>query len=147
QIDLKSKDFDAFLRLEDAKGKEVAFNDDANPSTFDSRIIYKVAKTGEFKIIVTSFDSKGGNFTLTVVEADAKAIATTVSKFKGEAIPLKLQDGKASYSGELNEKDPTAFKHYYKIFTVELEKGKTYRIDYKDDSGDPKKGFDAHLYL
>src|SRR5437870_294798 len=57
QIDLRSKDFDAFLRLEDAQGKEVAFNDDLDEATTrDSRIIYKPAKTGDFKIIVTSYD-------------------------------------------------------------------------------------------
>jgi hypothetical protein len=146
QIDLKSKDFDTVLRLEDAKGKEVAFNDDVDPSTFDSRIIYKAAASGDFKIIVTCFDEKKvGNFTLSVVEADKKAIATAASKFKGTPIELKIKDGKATHAGELNEKDPTAFKHYYKLFTVELEEGKTYRIDLKNAGED--KNFDPHLYV
>ena len=33
QIDLKSKDFDAVLRLEDPAGKEIAFNDDFEPGS------------------------------------------------------------------------------------------------------------------
>src|SRR4051794_23975264 len=42
QLDLKSMDFDAVLRIEDAAGKEVAFNDDApGEKTLDSRIVYK----------------------------------------------------------------------------------------------------------
>src|SRR4051812_37419318 len=40
QLDLKSDDFDAVLRIENAAGKEVAFNDDApGEKTLDSRII------------------------------------------------------------------------------------------------------------
>jgi hypothetical protein len=146
QIDLKSKDFDAYLRLEDAKGNEVAFNDDVNPSiSFDARIIYKPATSGDFKIIVTSFDAKAGKFTLSVVEADKKAVATSASKFKGAPIELKVKDGKAIYAGELNEKDPTAFKHYYKLFTIELQQGKSYQIDLMNAGAD--KNFDPHLYL
>src|SRR5258708_3532807 len=51
QIDLKSKNFDTYLRLLDEKGSEVAFNDDADPNTLDSRIVYKPAKTADFKIV------------------------------------------------------------------------------------------------
>src|SRR5579859_6858425 len=38
RIDLNSKDFDTFLRLEDASGKEVALNDDVAPDNLNSRI-------------------------------------------------------------------------------------------------------------
>jgi hypothetical protein len=144
QLDLASKDFDAFLRLEDAAGNEVAFNDDADPATFDSRIVYKASKAGDYKIIVTSFDAKAGKFTLTVVEADQKAIASTGSKFQGKAIELKLNDGKGEYLGELMETDNASFKRYYKLLTVPLEKGKTYRIEGR--AADPKT-LDAYLFL
>ena len=143
QIDLKSKDFDTFLRLEDPAGQEVAFNDDADPSTLDSQIVYQADKDGEFKIIVASFDGKVGNFTLTVIEAEAKALPLTGSKYTSKAIELKLKDGKASYTGEFTEKDATAFKRYYKLFNVQFEKGKTYRIDHS--SKQPE--FDAYLFL
>lgn len=47
QIDLKSKDFDAVLRIENSDGKEVAFNDDApGGRTLDSQIVYKADKGG-----------------------------------------------------------------------------------------------------
>jgi thiol-disulfide isomerase/thioredoxin len=66
------------------------------------------------------------------------------SKYVGKAIELKLTDGKANYPAELNEKDPKAFDRYYKVFSVELEKGKTYRIDQRH-RGDPQ--FDSYLFL
>jgi hypothetical protein len=144
QFDLASKDFDAYLRLEDAAGNEVAFNDDAGASTFDSRIVYKAAKAGDYKIIVMSYDARAGNFTLTVIEADKKAIVSTGSRFQGKAIELTRKDGKFGYAGELTETDNASFKRYYKLFTVELEKGKTYRIESRPD--DPKT-FDAYLFL
>jgi len=66
-IDLKSKDFDAVLRLEDPKGKQVAINDDApGEKTLDSRIVYKAPADGTYKIFATSLDSKDGDFVLTV---------------------------------------------------------------------------------
>jgi thiol-disulfide isomerase/thioredoxin len=140
QIDLKSKDFDAVLRLEDADGKEVAFNDDFAPKSLDSRIVYKAPKGGEYKIIATCLDGATGKFRLTVVEASG---ADTVSIFKGKAIELKMKDGKARYEGELTRDDPVTQNHYYKLFTVKLEAGKTYRIDHASED----EKFDAYLFL
>jgi len=66
-IDLKSKDFDAVLRLEDPKGKQVAINDDApGEKTLDSRIVYKAPADGTYKVFATSLDNKDGDFVLTV---------------------------------------------------------------------------------
>jgi hypothetical protein len=147
QIDLKSKDFDAFLRLEDAAAKELAFNNEALGSAdkFHARIVHKAAKTGEFKIIATSFDRGSGKvtgkFTLTVLEADAFPV-TSIFKVKG--MELKLKAGTARYEGALTDKDPVAFRPY-KLFTVQLEEGKTYQIDHRNN-GDDKK-FDPYLFL
>jgi thiol-disulfide isomerase/thioredoxin len=69
----------------------------------------------------------------------------TVSRFNAKAIELKLKNDMVSYPGELTDADATLQNHYYKVFTVVLEKGKTYRIDHKDRGGDPK--FDAFLFL
>jgi thiol-disulfide isomerase/thioredoxin len=76
RIDLNSKDFDTFLRLEDAKGKEVAFNDDVAQNNLNSRILYLAANSGEYRIIVTTFDAgKTGAFKLDVMPAsDAETI-------------------------------------------------------------------------
>jgi hypothetical protein len=138
QIDLKSSDFDSVLRLEDAGGKELALNDDYMIGSLDSRILYAPSKTAEYKIIATCLDGKPGKFSLTVVEAPP---GTSVSMFKAKAIELKFKDGKAKYSGELNDQDGLARDHYYKVFTIKLEAGKTYRID--ERSGD----IDSYLFL
>jgi hypothetical protein len=141
QMDLKSKDFDAFLRVEDATGLEVAFNDDARGGgTYDSRVIYKAPKSGEYSIIATSLDSKPGKFQLTLAETDAASIN---SAFVGKAVPLVLKDGKARHEGELTADDPTVANKFYKVFTIQLDTGKTYRIDHR--GGSP--GFDAYLFL
>jgi thiol-disulfide isomerase/thioredoxin len=157
QLDLKSTDFDAVLRIENAEGKEVAFNDDApGEKTLDSRIIYKAPKTEEYKIIATCLDTKPGNFTLTIVEkGEGKAVGGGASQFKGDGTELAMKDGKATFKGELTAKDSAvgAIKglrlppgdRYYKVFTVKLESGKTYRIDMKETGGD--KDFDALLFL
>jgi len=76
KIDLVSKDFDTFLRLEDAKKKELGFNDDFAPPGLDSRLIYVAPKSGEYRVIATTFaPAKTGLFTVEVVkasEAEAK---------------------------------------------------------------------------
>jgi Bacterial pre-peptidase C-terminal domain len=144
QIDLSSKFFDSFLRLEDAKGKQVAFNDDADASTFDARIVYKATQTGEYRIIAASADGKLGRFDLSVVEAGKKAALLTGSRFRAKAIDLSLKDGKASYRGKLDEKDAAALNRYYKVFVLSLEKNKTYRFESKPD--DPKV-LTVNLYL
>lgn len=145
QIDLKSKDFDTYLRLENAAGEEVAFNDDADVNTLDSRIVYKASKAGDYKIIVTRFDNQVGKFSLSVAEVTGKAVLLTGSRFKGEPIKLTFKDGKASYTGELVEADPANFSHYYKLFSIELEKDKSYRIVHRDAGKDSK--FDPYLVL
>jgi len=72
-IDLTSSAFDAYLRLEDAAGHELAFNDDIVPGqNRNSRIVFKAAHQVDHRLIVTSFDGKSGAFTLTarVVKLD-----------------------------------------------------------------------------
>jgi hypothetical protein len=129
QIDLKSKDFDAFLRVEDAAGKEVAFNDDSPAgSTFDSRILYTTPQAGEYGIIATCLNAKPGRFNLTVVDISHE---------------LVLKNGHARYEGELTKDDLSDLSKHFKLFTVKLDAGKTYRIDQR--GADP--AFDAYLIL
>lgn len=139
QIDLKSKDFDAVLRLEDSTGKEVAFNDDApGEKTLNARILYKATASAEYKIIATCLNANAGKFSLLVIEAVG---LTSASVFKGKAIDLMLKDGKARYTGELLAQDGIAYGHYYKAFALQLEAGKRYRIDHQSPD------FDAYLIL
>lgn len=64
-IDLKSKDFDAFLRLENAQGKELARDDDSGGG-LDARIRFVAPADGVYHIIATSLNRRPGSFLLTV---------------------------------------------------------------------------------
>jgi hypothetical protein len=74
QIDLVSRQFDAFLRLEDSAGKQLAEDDDSGGLT-NARIVFKAPKDGTYRIIATSFDGKSGEYTLTVKPASASTLA------------------------------------------------------------------------
>jgi len=109
-IDLKSKAFDALLRLEDASGKQVAINDDATPDTLDSRIVYTAKATAKHKIIATSLDRKTGAFTLTARVGTAKDATQSDPFFKligkqaPEIVSAHTLNGKAKKLSELKGK-------------------------------------------
>ncbi len=69
-IDLESKAFDTFLRLEDAQGKKLAENDDiVEGVNLNSRIVFTPAKDGVYRLVATAFRGQGrGPYTLTVGE-------------------------------------------------------------------------------
>jgi serralysin len=65
-IHLASNRFDAFLRLEDAGGTQLAQDDDSGGG-LNSQIVYRPQQTGFYRIIATSLGGGStGNFTLTV---------------------------------------------------------------------------------
>src|SRR5271166_2809527 len=56
-IELRSDEFDAYLRLEDASGKTIAHDDDSGVGTLgtDAKIVFKADKSGPYTIAATSF--------------------------------------------------------------------------------------------
>jgi serine protease Do len=54
-IQLDSKDFDAYLRLLNPEGKEVAYDDDGAKEGLNAKLTYKCDKAGSYTIIATSF--------------------------------------------------------------------------------------------
>ena len=87
-----------------------------------------------------------GGLALTGVTADAggdKKVGASI--FQGKTIALTMKDGKASFTGELSDTDLAVRNHHFKIFTVQFEQGKTYRIDYKATGDDPQ--FDPYLFF
>jgi len=65
QFDCKS-DWDNWLRIEDAKGKQLAEDDDSGGGT-DAQIVFECKTAGEYRVIVTSFDAAAtGDFIVTV---------------------------------------------------------------------------------
>ena len=77
QIDMVSKQFDSYLRLEDSKGKELAEDDDGG-GMLNARIIFNCQRDGDYKVIATSFNPDGvGMYTLTVKAQGQAAVVTS----------------------------------------------------------------------
>ena len=86
-LDLESAQFDTYLRLEDAKGKVLAENDDISPENLNSRLIFSAKEAGVYRIIATSFQQQGaGAYTLTIREF-------TGPLKKKDAAPMNLEAG------------------------------------------------------
>jgi tetratricopeptide (TPR) repeat protein/tRNA A-37 threonylcarbamoyl transferase component Bud32 len=59
-FDLESTAFDAFLRLEDARGQKLAENDDLEPGVIlNSRIVFRPLQDGAYRLVATSFQGQG----------------------------------------------------------------------------------------
>src|SRR5438876_2242489 len=58
-IDLASKDFDAYLRLEDSAGKLLAEDDDSG-GMLDARLFFIPPATGEYTLVATCYKPKAG---------------------------------------------------------------------------------------
>ncbi len=78
QIDLMSRAFDAFLRVEDESGKQLAVDDDSGGG-LNARIYFKVPKDGTYRLIATSVDGKVGPYTLTAKAASEAAVAANTA--------------------------------------------------------------------
>ncbi len=68
-IEMRSEWFDTYLRLEDAKGKLIAENDDIDTASknLDSRILFVPQADGIYRVIATSYQRQGrGDYTLAV---------------------------------------------------------------------------------
>lgn len=66
-IDMTSKQFDSFLRLEDAAGKQLAQDDDSGGNN-NARIRFTPPADGVYRIYATSFGMESGLFELKVRE-------------------------------------------------------------------------------
>jgi tetratricopeptide (TPR) repeat protein len=69
-FDLRSEQFNPYLRLTDAEGKTLAENDDREPGvSLDSRIVWTALRDGTYVIIATSRGQQGtGRYTLLLRE-------------------------------------------------------------------------------
>jgi S1-C subfamily serine protease len=71
-IDLESTDFDAFLRIEDAGGKQLAEDDDS-AGDFNSRVVLHPKMDQSIRIVITTCDpGQLGTYRLIVRELDKK---------------------------------------------------------------------------
>lgn len=101
-IALNSDDFDAYLRLRDASGTEIAYNDDGGGSL--NSLIGPITLTdgGVYTIVASSFSSNStGNFVLVLSTANLMPI-TAGASLEGE---LTASEGQAYYTFEANAGD------------------------------------------
>jgi hypothetical protein len=73
-FDLESTAFDAFLRLEDARGKKLAENDDIEPGVIlNARLVFTPQTSGSYRLVATAFEGHGmGPYTLVIREFAGK---------------------------------------------------------------------------
>jgi hypothetical protein len=70
-IDVQSRQFDAFVRLENSRGSNL-FVDDNSGGGGNARLLFRVSASGVYRVVVTSFEPDAtGNFVLTVRRASA----------------------------------------------------------------------------
>jgi serine protease Do len=121
-IDLKSKEFDAYLRIEDAAGKTVAEDDDGGGG-LNARLQFTPPGADTYRIIVTTFgNNETGAYTLSVR-------------------PIKVM---LSVTGRLDGQDPldaVRKKCVHKVHALKMLRGHTYTIDLRSTQ------FDAYLRL
>src|SRR5436309_629213 len=100
EINLKSNDFDAYLRLEDSAGKQLAEDDDSG-GNLDAKIVFKAPKDDTYQIIVTTYDANTtGKFTLTA-EQPKKEPAPQPVAFQAAAAPAQDKGDKKVYYNSL----------------------------------------------
>jgi hypothetical protein len=122
----KSQDFDAFLRIRDGSGKELASDDDSG-GNLDARILFVPPAKGVYRIVATSFDGGRGNFQLVLRPATEFG---KPAKYDAD----KIHDGAVAFfvPGNLTNqeaKDAVQQQSPCHIHQVKLEKGKTYIVE------------------
>ena len=130
-IDLVSKDFDAYLRLEDSGGKLLAEDDDSG-GMLNARLFFIPPATAEYTLVATCYKPKAGKYRLTVQESSLRAK------------PLALARGAASAKDRLSIKSPKSpFSPHNSctLYRIALKDGTKYVVDL--ESAD----FDAYLTL
>jgi len=132
QIDLTSKDFDTFLRVEDANGREVAYDDDGGEG-LNSRLVFTPTRTGQYRLIATSYQGGTGRF-LFVVVAKGGGQGAAVAANPANANPI-------NYDGALTLNDPQdAVRHHpCRVYNLNLDANSGYQIDLRSSE------FDSYL--
>lgn len=70
-FDLESEDFDAFLRLDNGSGKELAQDDDG-AGFLNSRVVFRSTRDESIRVVVTTCDpGQSGAYRLTIRETDS----------------------------------------------------------------------------
>jgi hypothetical protein len=130
-VDLVSKDFDAYLRLEDSGGRQLVEDDDGGGAT-NARLFFIPPESAEYTVIATCYKPKTGKYRLTVQAAQLQSKVLT------------LENGSATAKGRLTPtgpRSPFSPHNSCAMYRADFKRGATYVIDLA--SAD----FDAYLSL
>jgi hypothetical protein len=139
-IDLIGKGFDAYLRLEDPDGKQVAEDDDSG-GALNARITYSPVVSGSFQISATTLNGAVGPYTLQVREVDP----AKEGKIKlGKALEIGADGIKidSKIDNANDPKSPVEPKHPCKVFSFKMKANQKYVIDMEGNNG-----FDSYLHV
>jgi hypothetical protein len=138
QLDLMTGAFDAYLRLENPKGDQVAADDDGGDG-LNSRIRYVAPATGDYTICAMSLGGGStGKFKLIVKDV---TVGDPKKKAAVQSTDIKNDKGQGSYAGSLEANDPNYKGKRHKLLLFPMEAGKTYQIDMTSNA------FDSYLFL
>jgi thiol-disulfide isomerase/thioredoxin len=85
-IDMIGRGFDAFLRLEDKAGKQLAEDDDSG-GDLNAQIVFNCTMDGDYRIFCTCVGKANGKYTLTVKAAAALALSGAHAPLLGKPAP------------------------------------------------------------
>jgi len=121
---LSSASFDTYLTLFDPAGFEAASDDDSG-GNLNSRLAYVPIETGEFTIVVSSFDGmEAGQFSLSVFDVEAPEVDDIGFNLIG---PINVFDVVTGYSS----------MGVIDIYTMEMTAGQTVVISLDSNDFDP----------
>jgi Bacterial pre-peptidase C-terminal domain len=129
-IDLESSDFDAYLRILDSAGKELATDDDSGEG-LNARIRFTPPKEDNYQIVATRFSSGQGNYVLKIRDLTP-----------GEpGKPALAAEKELRFEGKLANDSPKVMGKPAQVHQVSLSPDKTYVIDLESSE------FDAYLRI
>jgi hypothetical protein len=127
-IDMESTDFDPLLRILDARGKQVASDDDGGEG-LNARIRFTPRTEGTYQIVATRFGSDEGSYLVKVgVLGEDPA--------KPARAPLVVEKD-LRFEGDLCADDPNVLGKPARVHQVKMSPGKTYVIDLESTDFDP----------
>lgn len=134
-IDLVTTDFDAFLRLEDSTGVQLAEDDDGG-GNLNSRIRHTAAKDDTYLIYTTSLGGGQGNYTLSV-----KSFVVKPAKLIPLATPAAGKPSEIQSKLEIDDPADPLRNYAAKLYGIDLKTDKTYVFDLISTD------FDAYLAI
>lgn len=123
-VDMKSADFDSYLRLENAQGQKLAENDDGGDG-LNARLLFRPKQEGTYRLIATTCgDGEKGNYSLTVQETIEKEVLNVKNQLTNDLPKDKVRQGS-----------------FHKVYFVKMTKGSSYSLEMNSEA------FDSYLRL